>query len=110
MLEEAERLRRYRRHVYESGGLKRPDNEGAGVTDEKVLEEERAANFNLSRIRRFRYRTRYFTDSGIIGTRVFVAEIFQRFKHLFQSKTEKEPTPVRGIDGLYSLKRLSENI
>ncbi|MFH0725916.1 MAG: hypothetical protein V2B19_06130 [Pseudomonadota bacterium] len=54
--------------------------------------------------------TRYFTDSGIIGTKAFVAENYLRFKHLFQSKPEKKPKPVTGIDGMYSLKRLSETI
>jgi hypothetical protein len=62
----------------------------------------------VDRIRRFQYRTRYFTDSGIIETKAFVAENYQRFKHLFQSKHEKTPKRITGIDGLYSLKRLFE--
>jgi hypothetical protein len=59
---------------------------------------------------RFRYRTRYFTDSGIIGSKEFVAENYQRFKHLFYSKHEKKPKPIKGLEGVYSLKRLSEMI
>jgi hypothetical protein len=57
---------------------------------------------------RFRYRTRYFTDSGIIGTKAFVAHHYQAFKHLFSCKHEKRPKTIRGLDGIYSLKRLSE--
>ncbi|MFH0725936.1 MAG: hypothetical protein V2B19_06240 [Pseudomonadota bacterium] len=83
------------------------DKTAGCVIDEKVLEEERANEFNIGRVQRFRYRTRYFTDSGIIGTKGFVAENYQRFKHLFQSKHPQKPKPVTGIDGLYSLKRLS---
>jgi hypothetical protein len=40
----------------------------------------------------------------------FVSATYQRFKHLFYSKHEKKPKPVKGLDGIYSLKRLSELI
>ena len=43
-------------------------------------------DFEISRISRFRYRTRYFTDSGIIGSKEFVAENYRRFRHIFHSK------------------------
>ena len=66
--------------------------------------------FEINRASRFRYRTRYFTDSGIIGTKEFVSSNYQRFKHLFHSKHEKKPKPIKGLDGMYSLKRLSEMI
>ena len=54
-------------------------------------------------------RTRYFTDSGIIGTKAFVASHYQRFKHLFQSKRDKIPRRVNGLGGIYSLKRLGDS-
>lgn len=57
-----------------------------------------------------RYRMRYFTDSGIIGSKEFVAANCRRFKDLFSSKHEKKPKPITGLDGIYSLKRLSEAI
>jgi hypothetical protein len=50
----------------------------------------------------------YFTDSGIIGTKKFVSENYQRFKGVFMSKREKIPRRVAGLDGVYSLKRLAE--
>jgi hypothetical protein len=103
-----ERIRRYRRYVYEAGALNRPDKMQVKVIDDKVLAKERKKEFEISRINRFRYRTRYFTDSGIIGSKEFVAANYQRFKHLFFSKHEKKPKPVKGLDGMYSLKRLSE--
>ncbi|MCP4745437.1 MAG: hypothetical protein GY874_04735 [Desulfobacteraceae bacterium] len=102
-----ERIRRYRRYVYEAGAINRPDKLQAAVIDEKILEKERGNDFKISRIHNFRYRTRYFTDSGVIGSREFVRENYQRFKHLFQSKNEKKPKPIKGLDGIYSLKRLS---
>ena len=36
--------------------------------DETIAEKERERNFELSKVNRFVYRTRYFSDSGIIGS------------------------------------------
>ena len=107
---EKERIRRYRRYVYEAEAIGRPDKMRAKVIDDKVVAKERKKDFEISRVSGFRYRTRYFTDSGIIGSKDFVAENYQRFKHLFHSTHEKKPKPVKGLEGMYSLKRLSEVI
>jgi hypothetical protein len=82
----------------------------AKVIGGRILEKEHKREFELSRSDRFRYRTRYFTDSGIIGSKDFLFSNYQRFKHLFYSKHEKKPKPIKGLDGIYSLKRLSEMI
>jgi hypothetical protein len=103
-----ERIRRYRRYVYEAGAISRHNKMQAKVINDKVVAKERKRDFEISRISRFRYRTRYFTDSGIIGSKEFVSENYQRFKHLFYSKHEKKPKPIKGLSGVYSLKRLSE--
>ena len=108
VLDAEERLRRYRRYVYEAGALDRPDKDAAKVIDKGILENERKKSFEIRRMDRFRYRTRYFTDSGIIGTKEFVSTNYQKFKDLFMSKNEKVPKPVSGLSGVYSLKRLSE--
>jgi hypothetical protein len=105
-----DRISRYRRYVYEAGAIIRPDRMQAKVIDDKVVAKERKNEFEISRIRRFRYRTRYFTDSGIIGSKAFVTTNYQRFKHLFFSKHDKKPRPIEGLEGMYSLKRLSEII
>jgi REP element-mobilizing transposase RayT len=107
---EKERIRRYRRYVYEAGALSRPDKMQAKVIDDRILEKERKRGFELGRSDRFRYRTRYFTDSGVIGSKEFVSKTYRRFKHHFNSKHEKKPKPVKGLSGVYSLKRLSEVI
>jgi putative transposase len=101
-------LKRYRRYVYEAGALGHPGKGQARVIDTEIVEHERENDFELNRMRRFRYRTRYFTDSGIIGSKEFVSEYYQRFKDLFMSKREKIPRRVAGLDGVYSLKRLAE--
>ena len=87
----------YRRFVYEKGGLSEP-----GGQKEKRFQE--------GAIERFRQRTRYFTDSGIIGAKAFVSRLYQRFKGHFISKREKRPRTIQGLDGVYSLKRLSETL
>ncbi|MBL7225252.1 MAG: transposase [Desulfobacteraceae bacterium] len=92
-----ERLAYYRRFVYEKGGL--------------IKEvEDRSQGLEFSGVDRFRYRTRYFTDSGIIGTRAFVSRFYEAFKGHFSSKHKKRPRLIQGLDGVYSLKRLSESI
>ncbi len=97
-------------YVYEAGAIDQPDRMQAKVIEDKVVSNERKNRFEINRFRRFRYRTRHFTDSGIIGSKAFVIENYQRFKHLFYSKHEKKPKPIKGLDGIYSLKRLSEMI
>jgi putative transposase len=107
---EKERIRRYRRYVYEAGAVNRPEKGKTKVIGDRILEKERKREFELSRNDRFRYRTRYFTDSGVIGSKEFVSKTYLRFKHHFNSKNEKRPKPVKGLSGIYSLKRLSEVI
>ena len=75
-----------------------------------MLEGERARGFELGRRDRFLYRTRYFTDSGVIGSREFVARQYERFRWCFGTGRKKEPRRVIGLSGIYSLKRLSEAI
>jgi REP element-mobilizing transposase RayT len=105
-----ERIRRYRQYVYEAGSINPPEAGSTNIIGGKVFEKERSREFELSKSDRFRYRTRYFTDSGIIGSKEFVSTNYQRFKNLFYSKHEKKPKPINGLDGIYSLKRLSEVI
>jgi len=95
--DKTERLRYYRRFVYEKGRV-----EG--------IEKERKKGFEMTDVDRFRCRTRYFTDSGIIGSKVFVDRLYRQFKDHFSSKHEKRPKTIQGLEGVYSLKRLSEAI
>ena len=85
VMDAAERLRSYRRYVYEAGGMKRADGRSSATVDEKILEKEHNTDFEISRLRRFKYRTRYFSDSGIIGTKEFVVKNYKRFKDVFHS-------------------------
>jgi len=105
---EKERIRLYRKYVYETGAIQRNNQQQSKIIDEKIVAKEQKKNFEISRKDRFLYRTRYFTDSGVIGTKEFVAANYQKFKGVFMSKREKVPKAVVGLDGMYSLKRLTE--
>ncbi len=83
---------------------------GQGRNPGELPVQRKEEGFEIIQASRLRYRTRYFTDSGIIGSKEFVCTHYQRFKHLFQSKNEKIPKPIQGFSGIYSLKRLSEVI
>jgi hypothetical protein len=52
---EKERIRSYRRYVYEAGAISRPDKMQAKVIDDKVVAKERKKDFEISRIDRFGY-------------------------------------------------------
>jgi REP element-mobilizing transposase RayT len=107
---ENERVRLYREYVYETGAIIPSTKPYTKAIDSKTVTKERKRDFEISRADRFLYRTRYFTDSGIIGSREFVAGTYRQFKHLFQSRHEKKPKPVKGLEGVFSLKRLSEKV
>ena len=94
---EQECLKYYRRFVYEKGTLK------ATRKGKKMAVE-------TAEINRFRSRNRYFTDSGIIGTKPFVERLSEEFAHHFYSKKKKRPKTIQGLDGVYSLKRLSKKL
>ena len=104
-----ERLRRYRRYVYEAAALKRSRGKSCKMIDEKIIAKESKTEFKNTKAYKFRYRSRYFSDAGIIGSKAFVASKYKQFKDIFHSKHEKKPKPVKGLEGIYSLKRLSES-
>lgn len=101
----AERLRQYRRFIYEIGSLDR--GKGA-VIKSAILDEERQGEYELTRFNRFKYRTKYFTDSGIIGSKEFVDRIYNAVRHRLPSKRKKIPKEVKGLDGIFSLKSFIE--
>ena len=49
-------------------------------------------------------------EDGVIGTKDFVDRLYLQFKSYFSSKHEKRPKSIRGVEGVFSLKRLSEAI
>jgi hypothetical protein len=74
------------------------------------LEINQEKGFEITRLDNFRYRTSYFTDSRVIGSKKFVKAHYQRFKGYFDTKKEKKPVPIKGLEGLFLLKRLASSI
>ncbi len=117
-MDDKERFRRYRRFLYETGAMEQKaggrksevgnQKKQKNAIDPSIVEKERKNDFELTRARRFSCRTRYFTDSGIIGSKAFVSETYRKVKEVFQAKRDKIPKPVSGLTGIYSLKRLTE--
>ncbi len=104
-MSEQERFADYREFLYETGAIE--TGKGAAI-DEGIVKKERAAKYELSDIDRFIYRTRYFTDSGIIGTKGFVSHYYEQFKDYFNTKRTKKPKKISECAEIYSLKNLSQ--
>jgi len=100
-----ERLALYRQYVYEKGAV---DSGKGNVIDVEVVEREAKKGFSPDSVDRFRCRTRYFCDSGIIGSKEFVRRCWGMF--CGDDDREKRLLPVAGLDDVYSLKRLSERL
>ena len=103
-MSETERLTDYREFLYEKGAIETV--KGISINND-VIKKERDKDYKLTSMDRLRFKTRYFTDSGIIGTKGFVSHYYEMFKGCFNSRNEKKPKKISGFDGIYSLKRLA---
>ncbi len=101
-----ERLALKWQYIYEKGTL--CPGKGKRIAAE-VVEREAAKGFSPGQVDRYRYRTRYFCDSGIIGSKEFVRRSWEGFRGEGDER-EKRILAVAGLGGVYSLKRLSENL
>ena len=99
-----DKIRKYRRAVYEIGSL--PTHKGLSI-DPGILEKEKSKDFRITTIDFFKHKTRYFIDSGVIGSKEFVEKNYQLFKDNFSAKRPKVPNRIEGLEGSFSLKRLS---
>ena len=99
-----EKLAAYREFVYEIGAL--VSGKGKSIEPE-VLEKQRSKGFRINSLDCLKFRSRYFTDSAIIGSRKFVSETYLQFQDLFAHRKTKKPVPIRGLDAVYSLRRLT---
>jgi hypothetical protein len=96
--------------MYHAGSIDRPEKGKTNIINPRLFKKEKGKAFKINQASRLRYRTRYFTDSGIIGSKEFVLTHYQNFKQLLRSKKEKKPKAIQGLSGIYSLKCLSEII
>lgn len=118
VLDARERLKYYRQFVYEKGYIdvfkreqinsNRHTQRHTDLSSPDLAEDKILPLRGINKVNRFLYRSRYFTDSGIIGSKAFVSWHYGVFKNLFSAKHEKRPKTISGLDGVYSLKRLSK--
>ncbi|WP_027183267.1 transposase [Desulfovibrio inopinatus] len=97
-----ERLVLYRRFLYETGAL---DSVHGKSLASHIVERARSEGYVYTRVDRMLLRTRWFTDSGVIGSKEFVTALLGRVSH-----TKGRKRFPRKIDGLefYAMKRLVE--
>ena len=77
-----------------------------GFSREAVLAVVRARG-KLSLPEYLRLRVRYFTDGGVLGTRVFVEEVFASLRERFGPNRESGARAMRGIKAdLYTVRDL----
>ena len=99
----SERLRLYREYVYRTGAL---DRAGGAEMNQRIAQRAEMRQFKYTQADRLLMRTRWFTDSAIIGSRAFVSNLGRRLG--LGSGTKREPKRVAGLDDVYSFRRLSE--
>ncbi|NOY70811.1 MAG: hypothetical protein GXP14_00290 [Gammaproteobacteria bacterium] len=99
-----QRLAKYRQFVYDVGEIK---TEKGKSIDSQIVASEPANQFGSIISSRFLSRTRHFTDSGIIGSREFVRTLWQALRSE-NDNPDKQPVKIFGLDGMFSLRRLSE--
>lgn len=99
-----QRLAKYRQFVYEAGSIK--TEKGMSI-DPQIVKRESANQFVPTISNRFLNRTRHFTDSGIIGSREFVRRMWQVLR-AEDDNPDKQPVRISGLEGMFSLRRLSE--
>ena len=101
-LTDTQRLEIYWQFVYEVGALPTPHGQSI---DKNRTRKEIKKDFKSSAIDRFRGRTRYFTDSGIIGSKQFIISLWDKLRSP-KDNPDKVPTRIAGLENIYSLKRL----
>ncbi len=97
-----ERRRLYRQFLYETGALDSP--KGPSLNPE-IIEGARKSDYEYTKADRFRLRTRWFTDSGIIGSKSFIRHVAKLLN--LPGATKRSPKNITGLD-MCALKRLTE--
>ncbi len=89
----------YRKYVYEVGGVER--SEGDRGISEAVLAQEAHSGYRLRRTAIFRYRTRYFTESVALGSRIFVEDVYRKLRPHGALARGSLPIKIEGAEALY---------
>lgn len=85
-----ELMEKYKAFIYEKGRL--------GKKKKKLKPDEREY---------FTIKTRWFSDSRVIGSKAFIEKYADKFEDYFHSKHKKQPIPIKGLN-FYSMVRLGK--
>jgi len=101
----------YRRYLYEAGGESGLAEAGGALkpgipTD--AVEQVRAEGGELSRAELLRCRVRYFSEGVILGSRLFVDDVFARYRDRFSARRKSGARPMleTAWEGLCTARRL----
>ncbi len=95
-------MRQYRQFLYETGAIDR----GTGKSiRKKVLHDAQQNNFEYTQANRFLFRSKWFTESGIIGSKHFVEKLLNQLS--LPAKNKRSPHEIPGFD-FFSFKRFRE--
>ncbi len=103
-LNSTSRLRLYRRFLYENGAL--DTHKGPGISSE-IIRKSAHSDYDYSLTDRLRLRSRWFTDSGIIGSQQFIADMMQKLG--FNKQDTTRPKALDGLD-FFAFKRCNESL
>ena len=81
-MDPAEKIEKYKRSVYEIGSLE--SIKGKSI-DQLTLENEKNEGSNVSVLFRYLYKTRYFSESNVIGSEAFVKAACRMFDDFFSA-------------------------
>jgi len=99
---EKKRFTHYKEYLYEKSGMEM----GKGALKRDIINsKKRIENQELTPMERLRFKTRYFTESEIIGKKSFVLHHFKKLKNAEMNKSKK-PNKISGFEEIYSLKML----
>ena len=93
-----EKIEKYRTFLYEASAL--------ADLHKNSSKKERKRYQRFSKHHRFLNRTRYFSDSLIIGSLEFVRTYCRKFKHFFATAHEKTPVKIPGLFEIFALREI----
>lgn len=100
-------LAAYRKYVYEAGSV--DHLQGRRMIPENIAQMERKGEYHVSKALMFRYRSRYFTESVVLGSKEFVRSVYRNLHLFLKTREDRAPFKVKGLEGIYSLRRLGED-
>ena len=106
--EDAAPVEVYRRYVYEVGSVERFD--GKRPIPKAVIQAAEKNDYRVSTALLFRHRSRYFTESVVLGSKDFVRGVYADLRTFLKTKQDRDPTKINGLEGLYSMKRLGKSV